>query len=153
MQVAGDCAPGPQAVVVTGAGDEAIYKALGDRVENRRPDAVIGCATSNDLPVANPVGRISAGVAAPTQRAGAHPVMQGMHLTNAEAAGKVTPLAWQHRAHHPIPQQAGATVRGVLLRKPMPVMGSAMFYKPGDYFCAAPWREWPPTRSKWRADE
>jgi len=60
-----------------------------------------------------------------------------------EVAGKagVPLLVGHHRAHSPIMRAAKEIIRSDRLGRIVTVMGSALFYKPEDYFEAGPWRK------------
>ena len=70
----------------------------------------------------------------------AHSLEEGKRLLAiAEQAGAKL-LVGHHRAHSAILQKAREVIAEGVLGNLVAVMGSALFYKPDDYFDAAPWR-------------
>ena len=70
----------------------------------------------------------------------AHTFEEGRRLLAiAEQAGAKL-LVGHHRAHSAILHKAREVIAEGVLGNLVAVMGSALFYKPDDYFDAAPWR-------------
>jgi predicted dehydrogenase len=65
---------------------------------------------------------------------------EGTRLCEAAETANTKLLVGHHRAHSPILEKAREIVQQGILGKPVAVMGSAMFFKPDDYFDSAPWR-------------
>jgi predicted dehydrogenase len=56
------------------------------------------------------------------------------------AARQAKAIVGHHRAHSPLLQTARQVVKDGLLGKLIGIQGSAVFYKPSEYFAAGPWR-------------
>lgn len=119
-----------------------LFGSLPDLFDQQRPDAVI-LATPNALHVEQSLECIKAGVPALIEKPVAHTLAEGERLlARADAAG-VPLLVGHHRAHSPIMASAAKLVRQGVIGDLVAVGGSALFYKPDDYFDAAPWRRQP----------
>jgi len=104
-----------------------------------KPDGVI-LATPNALHVAQTLQCIKAGVAALIEKPVAHSVEEGKRLLAVADAADAKLLVGHHRAHSPILAKAREIIRDDILGDIVAVQGSALFYKPDDYFDAAIWR-------------
>ncbi|MDY7068325.1 Inositol 2-dehydrogenase/D-chiro-inositol 3-dehydrogenase [Pseudomonas extremaustralis] len=104
-----------------------------------RPDGVI-LATPNALHVEQTRQCIDAGVAALIEKPVAHSVEEGKKLLAIAEGANARLLVGHHRAHSPILAKARDLVREGVLGDLVAVQGSAVFYKPDDYFDAAVWR-------------
>ena len=103
------------------------------------PDGVI-LATPNAMHVPQALQCIAAGVPVLVEKPIAHTVADAQKLVQATQAHQAKVLIGHHRAHSPIMRQAKAVIAEGRLGKLVSVVGSAMFYKPDDYFTQAPWR-------------
>lgn len=104
-----------------------------------KPDGVI-LATPNALHVEQTLLCIEASVAALIEKPVAHSVEEGSRLLAASEATAARLLVGHHRAHSPLLARAREVIREGILGDIVAVQGSALFYKPDDYFDAAPWR-------------
>ena len=104
-----------------------------------KPDGVI-LATPNALHVEQTLQCIEAGVAALIEKPVAHSVEEGRRLLAVADATDAKLLVGHHRAHSPILAKAREIIRDDILGDIVAVQGSALFYKPDDYFDAAIWR-------------
>ncbi|EJN22748.1 putative dehydrogenase [Pseudomonas sp. GM78] len=104
-----------------------------------KPDGVI-LATPNALHVEQSLQCIDAGIAALIEKPVAHSVDEGKRLLAVADAANARLLVGHHRAHSPILAKARELVREGMLGDLVAVQGSALFYKPDDYFDAAAWR-------------
>lgn len=102
-----------------------------------KPDGVI-LATPNALHVEQALACVEAGVAALIEKPVAHSVEEGTRLLKAAQGARL--LVGHHRAHSPILAKARELINAGLLGELVAVQGSALFYKPQEYFDAAPWR-------------
>lgn len=131
--------PSPDAVAYAASIGVPLFTDLGALFEARRPDGVV-LATPNHLHVAQAFECIHAGVAALIEKPVAHALAEGEQLLRAADKAEAKLLVGHHRAHSPLLAQARETIRQGLLGDLVVVNGSATFYKPDDYFDAAPWR-------------
>ncbi|NBA93760.1 Gfo/Idh/MocA family protein [Pseudomonas sp. R5(2019)] len=115
------------------------YTDLSSLFAECKPDGVI-LATPNALHVAQTLECIDAGVAALIEKPVAHSVEEGKRLLAAAQATGARLLVGHHRAHSPILAKAREVIREGVLGEIVAVQGSALFYKPDDYFDAAVWR-------------
>jgi predicted dehydrogenase len=138
-QLAAIVDPGPAAAEVAAKAGVPLFRSLGELFEKRRPDGVV-LATPNQLHVEQALECIGAGVPALIEKPVAHTVEEGERLRDAADRAKVPLLVGHHRAHSPILAKAREIIQQGRLGKLVGVMGSAIFYKPDDYFDIAPWR-------------
>ena len=103
------------------------------------PGGVI-LATPNALHVPQALQCIAAGVPVLVEKPIAHTVADAQKLVQATQTHQAKVLIGHHRAHSPIMRQAKAVIDAGRLGQLVSVVGSAMFYKPDDYFTQAPWR-------------
>jgi predicted dehydrogenase len=132
-----DPAPGA-AAFAQGAG-VPLYKTLPDLFAHARPDGVI-LATPNALHVDQALQCIGANVAVLVEKPVAHTVAAGIALRDAAERANARVLVGHHRRHSAIMARACEIVQAGTLGPVVAVMGSALFYKPDDYFDEAPWR-------------
>lgn len=131
--------PSPAAKEIADAAKVPLYPTLDQLFHESRPDGVV-LATPNQLHVEQALECIAAAVPALIEKPVAHTLEQGERLLDAAEHGGVPLLVGHHRAHSPILAKARDVIRQGRLGKIVGVMGSAMFYKPDDYFDIAPWR-------------
>lgn len=67
-------------------------------------------------------------------------VSEAQKLVELIAARRAKALVGHHRAHSPLLQTARKVIQEGVLGKLIGLQGSAVFYKPSDYFAAGPWR-------------
>lgn len=115
------------------------YPDLATLFSHGKPDGVI-LATPNALHVSQALECITAGVAALIEKPVAHSVEEGQRLLAAAQAAKARLLVGHHRAHSPLLAKARELIAEGLLGDLVAIQGSALFYKPDDYFDAAVWR-------------
>lgn len=116
-----------------------LYSDLDSLLAAQRPDGVI-LATPNQLHVEGALACVAHGIPALIEKPVAHTLAEGKRLLAiAEQAGAKL-LVGHHRAHSAILQKARDVIAEGVLGNLVAVMGSALFYKPDDYFDAAPWR-------------
>jgi predicted dehydrogenase len=97
-------------------------------------------ATPNQLHVEQALACIDARVPALIEKPVAHTLEAGERLCAAADAAGVPLLVGHHRAHSPILAKAREIIGQGKIGKIVGVMGSAVFFKPDEYFAAAPWR-------------
>lgn len=116
-----------------------LHADLDSLLATARPDGVI-LATPNQLHVEGALSCVRHGIPALIEKPVAHTLEEGKRLLAfAEQAGAKL-LVGHHRAHSAILQKAREVIAEGVLGNLVAVMGSALFYKPDDYFDAAPWR-------------
>jgi predicted dehydrogenase len=116
-----------------------LYASLEGLFEADRPDAVI-LATPNSLHVAGGLACLEAGVPVLVEKPLAESVEEAMRLVEAAERHAVPLLVGHHRRHSPLLVAVRRLIDAGALGKLVAVTGTAMFYKPDDYFDAAPWR-------------
>jgi predicted dehydrogenase len=84
---------------------------------------------------------IQAGIPVLVEKPIAHTHAAGQRLVAAAEQHGVPLMIGHHRAHSPIMRKAQEIIRDGRLGNIVAVMGSALFYKPDDYFDAGPWRK------------
>lgn len=134
--------PAPGAEAIASKAGVRLFETLDEVIDKDRPDGVI-LATPNQLHVEHALQCINAGVPMLLEKPVAHTLEEGARLCDLADAAKAKILVGHHRAHSPIMARAKEVVEQGVLGKLVAVMGSAMFYKPDDYYDAAPWRRQP----------
>lgn len=134
--------PAPGAAEIARRAGVPLYATLAECLARMRPAGVI-LATPNALHVAQALECIAAGVPVLVEKPVAHTVADGERLAAATDAAQAKVLVGHHRAHSPILAAARDVVAAGTLGRIVAVAGSALFYKPDDYFAEAPWRTQP----------
>jgi predicted dehydrogenase len=83
---------------------------------------------------------LQAGIPVLVEKPIAHTFSAGEYLVEVAAKTRVPLLVGHHRAHSPIMRAAREVIEGGRIGRIVAVMGSALFYKPDEYFAAGPWR-------------
>lgn len=115
------------------------YENLDTCFAEQKLDGVI-LATPNALHVEQTLQCIEAGIPALIEKPVAHSVKEGNRLLRIADETGAKLLVGHHRAHSPILAKAREIIRNDVLGDIVAVQGSAMFYKPDDYFDTAIWR-------------
>lgn len=118
------------------------YSGLTDLLVVERLDGVI-LATPNSHHVDQCLACVATGVPVLVEKPVADTYAAGQQLRTAVEGAGVPVIVGHHRVHSPILQRAVDIVAGGVLGDIVTVSGSALFYKPDDYFAAAPWRTQP----------
>ena len=134
--------PDPAAQAVAKAAGVPHYPTLQAYLQTHRPDGLI-LATPNALHIEQALACLDAGVPALIEKPVAHSFQAGQQLAAAASHSHVPLLVGHHRAHSPLLAKAREIIQQGRLGKLVSVMGSAVFYKPADYFDDAPWRRQP----------
>ncbi|HET9046418.1 MAG TPA: Gfo/Idh/MocA family oxidoreductase [Casimicrobiaceae bacterium] len=116
-----------------------LYRSLDELIAKDRPDGVI-LATPNQLHVEHASLCIDAGLPMLLEKPIASTVEEGERLVRKAEAANAKLLIGHHRAHSPIMAKAKEVVDRGTLGTLVAVIGSAVFFKPDEYFAAAPWR-------------
>jgi predicted dehydrogenase len=98
-------------------------------------------ATPNQLHVEHALACIAAGVPCLLEKPIAPTVREAETLVKEVDRAGAKVLIGHHRAHSPIMARAKQLIDEGRLGKLVAVMGSAVFYKPDEYFQDAPWRK------------
>lgn len=131
--------PSPEAVNLARDHGVELYASLDDLFEVDRPDAVI-LATPNSLHVQGGLACLEAGIPVLVEKPLAESEEEAMRLVEAADRQNVPLLVGHHRRHSPLLVAARRLIDAGALGQLVAVTGTAMFYKPDDYFDAAPWR-------------
>ncbi|MGB1008763.1 MAG: Gfo/Idh/MocA family protein [Thiolinea sp.] len=118
------------------------YTGLDEVLATGQVDGVI-LATPNQLHVEQTLQCIAAGVPTLIEKPVAHTLDEGRRLLAIAANSDVPLLVGHHRMHSPIMAQARAVIDSGVLGDLVAITGSALFYKPDDYFRAGVWRTQP----------
>ena len=106
------------------------------------PDGII-VATPNSMHLAHGLACIEARLPALIEKPIATSVGDGMGLAVAAEQSGVPLLIGHHRRHSPILARGQEIVRSGALGDIVAILGTALFFKPDDYFESAPWRRLP----------
>jgi len=109
------------------------YASLAELFAAGRPDGVI-LATPNQLHVAGGLECVAAGVPVIVEKPIGDTVESATRLVEAGEAAGVPVLTGHHRNYSPIMARARETIRSGVLCDVVAVVGTALFYKPDDYF-------------------
>lgn len=131
--------PGPDAAAIAARLNVPLFCSLQELFDKHRPDGVI-LATPNQLHVEQALACIAAGIPALIEKPVAHTQQEGERLRVAAERANIALLVGHHRAHSPILAKAREIIQQGRIGKLVAVMGSAVFYKPDDYFDVASWR-------------
>ncbi|MDN7142353.1 Gfo/Idh/MocA family oxidoreductase [Pseudomonas sp. JQ170] len=131
--------PAPAAAALAQSAGVPLYTSLEQLFAEQRPDGVI-LATPNPLHVQGALACVEHGVAALIEKPVAHSLAEGKRLLAIAEQRGARLLVGHHRAHSAILDKAREVIAEGVLGNLVAVMGSALFYKPDDYFDAAPWR-------------
>jgi predicted dehydrogenase len=134
--------PSPAAAALAAEAGVPLFRSLDELFERDRPDGVI-LATPNQLHVEHASRCLAARVPTLLEKPIAPSVDEAQTLA-AEAGRSAVPLLiGHHRAHSPIMARARQLIDEGRLGKLVAVMGSAVFFKPDEYFADADWRRQP----------
>jgi predicted dehydrogenase len=131
--------PAPAAADIADRAGVPRYRSLAELIERDRPDGVV-LATPNQLHLEHAMVCLQAGLPVLLEKPIAATVAEGEALVRAADAAAAKILIGHHRAHSPIMAKAKQVVDSGQLGRLVAVTGSAMFYKPDQYFADAPWR-------------
>ncbi|HEY3263224.1 MAG TPA: Gfo/Idh/MocA family oxidoreductase [Pseudonocardiaceae bacterium] len=135
--------PAPSAEEMAAEAGVRAYPSLKELFATDRPDGVI-LATPNQLHVVGGLECLDAGVPVLVEKPIGDTVEGATRLVEAAEAAKVPLLTGHHRQHSPIMTKAREIIRSGLLGPIVAVVGTALFYKPDDYFDAGGgWRRQP----------
>ena len=120
-----------------------LYASLAELFAADKPDGVI-LATPNQLHVAGGLECVAAGVPVIVEKPIGDTVESATRLVEAGEAAGVPVLTGHHRNYSPIMAKAREIVQSGALGSVVAVVGTALFYKPDDYFEAGGgWRRQP----------
>ena len=134
--------PSPAAGPIAAQAGVPLYRTLDELLERDRPDGVI-LATPNQLHVEHALVCLAAGVPTLLEKPIAPTVDEAEMLVGEVERSGVPLLIGHHRAHSPIMARARQLIDEGRLGKLVAVMGSAVFFKPDQYFADAEWRRKP----------
>jgi predicted dehydrogenase len=134
--------PAPAAAGIADAAGVPRYTTLADALRTQGPAGVV-VATPNQLHLRHGLDCVAAGLPLLMEKPIAGTVAEGLALVEAAEEAGVPLLVGHHRRHSPVIAAAAEAVGSGLLGPVVAVQGSALFYKPDDYFDLAPWRREP----------
>lgn len=135
--------PAPSTRLQAEAAGVPWFAALDDMLAALPVDGVV-LASPNDVHVEQALACLARGVPALIEKPLAHTLAEGERLlAAAEQTAHVPLLVGHHRAHSPLLATAREVVNSGRLGRLVAVTGSALFYKPAEYFDDAPWRSQP----------
>lgn len=114
-------------------------RSLDELLARARPDAVV-LATPNTLHVPQALQCLAAGLPVLLEKPVAPSVREALALVEAAEQAKARLLIGHHRAHSPIMAKAKQAIDSGMLGRLVAITGSAMFFKPDEYFRSGPWR-------------
>lgn len=134
--------PSPAAQAVANKAGVPLYASLEEMLDKGRPDGVV-LATPNPFHVPHAQLCMSARLPMLLEKPVAPTVAEGRALARQAQVHDARILVGHHRAHSPIMAKAREVVQSGALGRLVSVMGSAVFFKPDQYFSDAPWRSQP----------
>jgi predicted dehydrogenase len=132
--------PSPAARDIATKAGVPLHASLDELFAKGRPDGVI-LATPNQLHLEHALACIAAGVPMLLEKPITPTVREAETLVNAVDKAGAKVLIGHHRAHSPIMACAKKLIADGRLGPIVAVMGSAVFFKPDEYFADAPWRK------------
>jgi predicted dehydrogenase len=135
--------PGPAGTELAEKHGVRPYASLREMLAADRPDGVI-LATPNRMHVDGGLECVAAGVPVIVEKPISDSVERARRLVDAGEAARVPVLTGHHRQYSPVMSRAREIVRGGRLGRIVAVVGTALFYKPDDYFdVGGGWRREP----------
>jgi predicted dehydrogenase len=135
--------PGPAASALAEKFNVPLYQSLADLFASDKPDGVI-LATPNQLHVDGGLECVAAGVPVLVEKPIGDTVAGATRLIDVGEAAGVPVLTGHHRNYSPIMAKARKIVQSGVLGPIVAVVGTALFYKPDDYFdVGGGWRREP----------
>ena len=131
--------PSPAARTLAAQAGVPFYASLEQLLAEGPPDGVV-LATPNQLHVAHANLCMDAELPMLLEKPLAPTVDEGRLLAERAQAVNARILIGHHRAHSPIMAKAREVIAAGTLGRVVSVMGSALFFKPDEYFAEAPWR-------------
>src|SRR3954452_17944415 len=142
-QLAAVVDPGPAAAEVANRFGVPLYPSLRGLLDAEKPDGII-LATPNQLHVDLGLEGVAAGVPVLVEKPIGDTVQGATKLVEAAEAAGVPLLTGHHRNYSPIMAMAREIVQSGVLGSIVAVVGTALFYKPDDYFDVGDgWRRQP----------
>src|SRR3954466_7065288 len=132
-QLAAVVDPGPAAAEVADRFGVPLYPSLRGLLDAEKPDGII-LATPNQLHVDLGLECVAAGVPVLVEKPIGDTVQGATRLVEAAEAAGVPLLTGHHRNYSPIMARAREIVQSGVLGPVVAVVGTALFYKPDDYF-------------------
>jgi predicted dehydrogenase len=135
--------PSPAATETAAKYSAPVYRSLAELFEQDKPDGVI-LATPNKLHVDGGLACVAAGVPAIVEKPIGDSVENATRLVEAGEGAGVPVLTGHHRNFSPIMAKGREIIQSGALGSIVAVVGTAMFYKPDDYFDVGDgWRRQP----------
>ena len=135
--------PFPAAAEIARKYSVPVYGSLAELFEKDKPDGVV-LGTPNQLHVDGGLECVAAGVPVIVEKPIGDSVLSATRLVEASEAAGVPVLTGHHRNYSPIMAKATEIVRSGALGAVVAVVGTALFYKPDDYFeVGGGWRRQP----------
>jgi predicted dehydrogenase len=125
--------PSPKAAEVAKKEGVPICKTLEELIAKDRPDGIV-LATPNQMHVEQSLQCIAAGIPVLVEKPIAHTLEEGKRLVQTAERTNAKLLVGHHRLHSPILHKAVETIKSGILGPVVAVIGSAVFYKPKDYY-------------------
>lgn len=119
-----------------------LYATVREMLNDLKVDGVV-ISSPNAFHVEQAITCVEAGIPVLVEKPIADTYAAGRTLVDAGERTKTPILVGHHRAHSPILRRAQEVIRSGRLGRIVAVSGSALFYKPPDYFDAGPWRREP----------
>ncbi len=135
--------PGPSGSELAEKYGVSLHSSLADLFATDKPDGII-LATPNQMHVAGGLECVAAGVPVLVEKPIGDDVPSATRLVEAGEKAGVPVLTGHHRNYSPIMAKAREIVQSGVLGTLVGVTGTALFYKPADYFDAGGgWRREP----------
>lgn len=134
--------PAPAAEAIAAQAKVPLYATLDQLLAADRPDGIV-LATPNQLHVEQARTCLAAGVPVLLEKPIAPTVAEAQALVDDVERSGARMLIGHHRAHSPIMARAKQVIDEGRLGPLVAVMGSAVFFKPDEYYAGAPWRREP----------
>lgn len=141
-ELAAIAGPTSRATELAAQGGVPAYPDLGSLLAAERPDGVV-LATPNQLHLDGALECMEAGVPVLVEKPLADTAQAARELHREAEQRRAVVLVGHHRTHSPIMRRARQIVDSGVLGDLVAVTGTALLYKPDDYFDQGPWRAKP----------
>lgn len=116
------------------------FNSIKELLASQHPDGII-ISSPNKFHVEQAVECIESEIPVLVEKPIAHSYIEGLKIAELVERKRAKLIVGHHRAHSPIISAAKKIILDKTLGRLVSIMGSALFYKPDDYFLSGPWRK------------
>lgn len=116
-----------------------LFSSIKELLTTQTPDGII-ISSPNKFHVEQAIECINANIPTLVEKPIAHSYNEGLKIVELVEKKSAKLIVGHHRSHSPILAAAKNVITQNKLGRLVAILGSALFYKPTDYFLAGPWR-------------